>query len=175
MQMVFQNPGDTLNPARKIAAQLTRVLKKLGGVTDRDERSRRVTELLASVRLEPEIADRYPHHLSGGQKQRAAIARALAVGPDVIVADEPLSALDVSVQAVIIDIFQELRRRGDLTLIFISHDLGVVRQLADRVIVMRDACIVEQGSTEEIFSPPHHPYTEKLLAAAPMIGDVEPR
>lgn len=169
IQMVFQNPGDTLNPTRKIGVQLARVVKKLGSPEFQNDREARVAALLESVQLSPETAQCYPGQLSGGQRQRVAIARALAAEPEVIVADEPLSALDVSVQAVVVGIFKDLRERAGLTLVFISHDLATVRQLADRVLVLQEGRIVEQGVTDEVFTQPRHAYTEKLLAAVPTI------
>ncbi|MDA0240273.1 MAG: ABC transporter ATP-binding protein [Proteobacteria bacterium] len=175
IQMVFQNPGDTLNPSRKVGAQLSRVVKKLGSLEYRNDIGARVRELLGAVDLPPETVDRYPGTLSGGQRQRIAIARALAAEPDIIVADEPLSALDVSVQASIADIFRDLCDSSGLTLLFISHDLARVRQLADRVIVMESGRVVEQGPTEDIFAPPHHPYTARLIEAVPTIVSQEGR
>ena len=169
LQMVFQNPSDTLNPAHTIGMQLSRGLRKLGGVKGRQALEAGVQELLAQVKLPPETAARYPRQLSGGQRQRVAIARALASNPKIIVADEPLSALDVSVQAAISELLLELRRTHGLTLIFVSHDLGMVRYLADHVVVMYLGRVMEMGAVQEIFWPPYHPYTETLLSAAPSL------
>ncbi|HTV51731.1 MAG TPA: ABC transporter ATP-binding protein, partial [Steroidobacteraceae bacterium] len=168
LQMVFQNPFDTLNPSLTVGAQIGRVLRKFG--IERDERRirARVAELLALVRLPEEMAQRHPQQLSGGQKQRIAVARAFAGQPALVVADEPVSALDVSVQAAVVELLIDIQRRSGTTLLFISHDLAVVRYLADRVLVMYLGQIVEQGRTAEVFAPPYHPYTEALLAAIPI-------
>lgn len=168
LQMVFQNPFDTLNPSLTVGVQIARVLRKFG--VERDERRvrARVHELLALVRLPAEMAERRPQQLSGGQKQRIAVARAFAALPSLVVADEPVSALDVSVQAAVVELLMQIQRRSGTTLLFISHDLSVVRYLADRVLVMYLGQIVEQGRTAEVFAPPFHPYTEALLAAVPI-------
>jgi len=171
IQMIFQNPFDTLNPSRTVRAQLMRVLRRFGIGTDRAERRRRLSEMLEEVKLPMDFADRLPRQLSGGQKQRVAIARAFAGNPRVVVADEPVSALDASVQAAVTDLLMRIQQEHRTTLLFISHDLGLVRYLADRVVVMYLGHVVEQGRTSEVFSPPYHPYTEALLSAVP-IADV---
>ncbi len=169
MQMVFQNPADTLNPSRRIGGQLVRTLERLGIGRTNAERRQRMRDLLALVRLPEGVADRLPVQLSGGQKQRIAIARAFAGNPEIIVADEPTSALDVSVQAAVAGLLTDLQRDSGTTLLLISHDLGLVRSLADRVLVMYLGRIVEIGTTGQVFAPPYHPYTEALLAAVPVL------
>ncbi len=168
LQMVFQNPDDTLNPSHTIGAQIARVVRKLGIERDPGRIHERVLELLDTVKLPREFFRRRPRQLSGGQKQRVGIARAFAGNPAMVVADEPISALDVSVAAAVTELLLDIQRRHGTTLIFISHDLGVVRYLADRVVVMYLGRIMEKGTTEEVFSPPYHPYTEALLAATPV-------
>jgi peptide/nickel transport system ATP-binding protein len=167
MQMIFQNPFDTLNPSHTVGGQLSRVIRKFGGVQG-DEVRRRVLELLDIVKLPADFYYRRPRQLSGGQKQRVGIARAFAGNPTVVVADEPVSALDVSVAAAVTGLLMEIQRTYRTTLLFISHDLSLVRYLADRVVVMYLGHIVEQGTTDEVFSPPYHPYTEALLSAVPI-------
>ncbi len=168
LQMIFQNPFDTLNPSQRVGAQIARVIRKFGIERDPAGIAARVKELLARVQLPAELASHFPKQLSGGQKQRVAIARAFAGQPELVVADEPVSALDVSVQAAVVALLLEIQRNSGTTLLFISHDLALVRYLADRVVVMYRGCVVEQGTTEEVFSPPYHPYTEMLLAAIPI-------
>ena len=168
LQMVFQNPFDTLNPSHTIGGQIGRVIRKFGVAKDKDEVDRIVYRLLDTVKLPRDFAKRRPRQLSGGQKQRVGIARAFAGNPSVVIADEPVSALDVSVQAAVTDLLMDIQRENRTTLLFISHDLSVVRYLADRIVVMYLGQIMEQGKTEEIFSPPYHPYTEALLAAVPI-------
>ncbi|MEO1194173.1 MAG: ABC transporter ATP-binding protein [Pseudomonadota bacterium] len=168
MQMVFQNPFDTLNPSHTVGAQLGRVIRKFGGINDGDAVRRRVMQLLDIVKLPADFYYRRPRQLSGGQKQRVGIARAFAGNPTMVVADEPVSALDVSVAAAVTGLLMDIQRSYRTTLLFISHDLSLVRYLADRVVVMYLGHIVEQGTTEEIFSPPYHPYTEALLSAVPI-------
>ena len=168
LQMVFQNPDDTLNPSHTVGAQVGRVIRKLGMERDRRRIRARVLALLDRVMLPPEVFDRRPRQLSGGQKQRIAIARAFAGEPAMVVADEPVSALDVSVAAAVTELLLDIQRENGTTLLFISHDLGVVRYLADRVVVMYLGQIMERGTTAEIFAPPYHPYTEALLAAVPI-------
>jgi len=166
--MVFQNPFDTLNPSHTIGAQLGRVIKKFGVEKNPEKVRQRVLELLDLVKLPREFARRRPRQLSGGQKQRVGIARAFAGNPQMVVADEPVSALDVSVAAAVTSLLTDIQRTYRTTLLFISHDLSLVRYLADRVVVMYLGNIVEQGSTDEVFSPPYHPYTEALLSAVPI-------
>jgi peptide/nickel transport system ATP-binding protein len=167
VQMVFQNPDSTLNPSHTVGYAIGRALRRLRGLAGKSA-ANEVVRLLDVVRLPPELAGRKPHQLSGGQKQRVAIARALAGNPDVIVADEPVSALDVSVQASILNLLNEIQAERDATLIFISHDLSVVRYLADHVAVMYLGVVVELGPVEDVFAPPFHPYTEALLSAVPV-------
>jgi peptide/nickel transport system ATP-binding protein len=167
LQMVFQNPDSTLNPSHTAGHAIIRALRRLRGL-GRAAARREAERLLTVVKLSPEFAARKPHQLSGGQRQRVAIARALAGNPDVIVADEPVSALDVSVQAAIVNLLSELQRDRGATLVFISHDLSVVRYLADHVAVMYLGKVVEFGTVDEVFSPPYHPYTEALLSAVPV-------
>lgn len=167
LQIVFQDPNSSLNPRMTIGQTLGEVLVFHDMVTSRD-RNRAVSELLDTVGLAGRYAGRYPNELSGGQRQRVGIARALAVNPELIVADEPVSALDVSVQAQILQLLQRLRDERGLSYLFISHDLGVVRHISDSVAVMYLGVIVEQASTAELFTNPRHPYTQALLEAAPV-------
>ncbi len=173
LQMVFQNPDSTLNPSHRVGYSVARALKRLKGLGSAAAagETRRLFEV---VSLAPELAERTPQQLSGGQKQRVAIARALAGDPDIVIADEPVSSLDVSVQAAIINLLSELQAERRERLIFISHDLGVVRYLADHVAVMYLGKVVEFGPTDAVFAPPHHPYTEALLSAVP-VPDPEQR
>jgi peptide/nickel transport system ATP-binding protein len=166
--MVFQNPFDTLNPSYTVGSQILRTLERFGIGAGRDERRETMLNLLDMVKLPRAFASRMPRQLSGGQKQRIGVARAFAGKPRLIIADEPMSALDVSVQAAISELLMNLQRQSKTTMVFISHDLSVVRYLADRVIVMYLGHIVEQGATQQIFSPPFHPYTEALLSAIPL-------
>ncbi|MFP4360620.1 MAG: dipeptide ABC transporter ATP-binding protein [Alphaproteobacteria bacterium] len=168
LQMVFQNPFDTLNPSHTVGAQIARVIRKFGVEREPAKVKQRVMELLDTVKLPRDFYRRRPRQLSGGQKQRVGIARAFAGNPKVVVADEPVSALDVSVQAAVTQLLMDIQREHRTTLLFISHDLSLVRYLADRVVVMYLGHIVEQGTTDEVFSPPYHPYTEALLSAVPI-------
>ncbi len=165
LQMIFQNPDGTLNPRHSIGFALRRAVRRLAA-TPAARADETVAGLLEAVRLPAELARRRPWQLSGGEKQRVAIARALAGAPHILVADEPTSALDVSVQAVILNLFADIQARRGTSLVVISHDLGVVRYLADHVAVMYRGRIVEDGPKDRVFAPPHHPYTETLLAAA---------
>ena len=168
IQMVFQNPFDTLNPSMTVGRQIIRALEIFQfGKCDKD-RSERMLELLDLVKLPRAFAERMPRQLSGGQKQRVGIARAFAGGARIVVADEPVSALDVSVQAAVTDLLMEIQRNEKTTLLFISHDLSIVRYLSDRVMVMYLGHVVEIGTTDQVFSPPYHPYTEALLSAVPI-------
>jgi peptide/nickel transport system ATP-binding protein len=166
--MIFQNPFDTLNPSHTVGRQLARVIRKLGVRRDESRLRERVLELLDLVKLPRDFAERRPRQLSGGQKQRIGVARAFAGMPALVVADEPVSALDVSVQAAIAELLIDIQRREGTTLLFISHDLSLVRYLSDRIVVMYLGQIMEQGRTHEVFAPPYHPYTEALLAAIPI-------
>jgi peptide/nickel transport system ATP-binding protein len=168
LQMVFQNPFDTLNPSHSVGAQIARVIRKFGGERQEEKVQERVMQLLDIVKLPRDFAKRRPRQLSGGQKQRVGIARAFAGKPAVVIADEPVSALDVSVQAAVTELLMDIQRDNRTTLLFISHDLSVVRYLADRIVVMYLGQIMEQGTTEEVFAPPYHPYTEALLSAVPI-------
>ncbi|MEK9642070.1 MAG: ABC transporter ATP-binding protein [Paracoccaceae bacterium] len=168
VQMVFQNPFDTLNPSMTIGRQIIRALEIFKYGTSDNDRRNRMLELLDLVKLPREFAERMPRQLSGGQKQRIGIARAFAGGARVVVADEPVSALDVSVQAAVTDLLMEIQRKEKTTLLFISHDLSIVRYLSDRVMVMYLGHVVELGSTDQVFAPPYHPYTEALLSAVPI-------
>ncbi len=168
LQMIFQNPFDTLNPSHSVGSQIARVVSRFGGESDKEKINQRVMDLLDIVKLPRDFARRRPRQLSGGQKQRIGIARAFAGNPQVIVADEPVSALDVSVQAAVTELLMDIQRDHRTTMLFISHDLSVVRYLADRIVVMYLGRIMEQGTTDQVFSPPYHPYTEALLAAVPI-------
>src|SRR6056297_3427234 len=168
VQMVFQNPFDTLNPSMTVGRQIIRALEIFGhGSTDAERRDE-MLRLLDLVKLPREFAERMPRQLSGGQKQRVGIARAFAGNARIVVADEPVSALDVSVQAAVTDLLMEIQREQKTTLLFISHDLSIVRYLSDRVLVMYLGHVVELGTTEQVFAPPYHPYTEALLSAVPI-------
>ena len=164
-QMVFQDPKGSLNPAKTIEWIVEEPLRAYGKY-GKEERRERVMDMLKRVGLGPEYADRKPRELSGGQRQRVGIAVALIQRPRFIIADEPVSALDVTIQAQILELLLELRKELDLSYLFISHDLNVIRQMSDRVIVMNEGCIVEQGTPEEVFSSPKTDYAKKLVAAS---------
>ena len=168
VQMIFQDPVSSLNPRQPIASILTEPLRNYG-LGDRAERVTRAAELLDAVGLPLDTAQRYPHEFSGGQRQRITIARALALNPAFIVADEPVSALDVSVQSQILNLMADLKTRYQLAYLFISHDLAVVHHIADRIAVMYLGNIVELASREQLFSNPSHPYTRALLSSVPEI------
>jgi peptide/nickel transport system ATP-binding protein len=170
-QIVFQNPDTALNPRQSVATILARPLRRFG-VAGGAARAAEVARLLALVRLPPSYAARYPHQLSGGEKQRVGIARALASRPDFLVCDEAVSALDVSVQAAVLNLLRDLRDELGVAYLFISHDIGVIAHIADRVAVMYRGTLVEDGPTVDVLRPPYHPYTELLLRSVPMIGGV---
>jgi oligopeptide transport system ATP-binding protein len=167
MQMIFQDPYASLNPRKRIE-QIVGDPMRLHGIAEGKEVRKRSEELLERVGLAPEHISRFPHEFSGGQRQRIGIARALALRPKLIIADEPVSALDVSIQAQIINLLEDLQEEFNLTYIFVAHDLGVVRHVADRVAVMYLGKIVELGPAAEVYSSPVHPYTEALLSAVPI-------
>jgi peptide/nickel transport system ATP-binding protein len=170
IQMVFQHPYDTLNPSLSIGTQLIRALKKSGIKGNRRILRERVAQLLERVHLPSAFANRRPYQLSGGQQQRVGIARAFAGHPAMVVADEPVAALDVSVQAAVLNLLLDMQQADGTTLLFITHDLGIVRYLADRVLVLYRGHIMEQGTTAEVFAPPYHPYTATLMAAMPPVA-----
>ncbi len=167
MQIVFQDPFSSLNPRLTVGAILSEALSARGYPRGR-QRAERIAELLTLVGLQGEHATRYPHEFSGGQRQRIGIARALAVEPDFIVADEPVSALDVSVQAQILNLLGDLKARFGLTLLFIAHDLSVVEYLCDEVVVLYLGRVMERGPSRQVYAAPRHPYTKALLATAPI-------
>jgi peptide/nickel transport system ATP-binding protein len=167
IQMVFQDPTDSLNPRFTAARAIADPILRLGDVRGRNSVRARCEELAEQVGLPIELLDRFPHQLSGGQKARVGIARAIALHPDLIVLDEPTAALDVSVQAVVLNLLQDLKDRLGMSYLFVSHDLNVVRLLCERVIVMRMGRIVEQGPTERVLFAPEEQYTRDLLAAIP--------
>jgi peptide/nickel transport system ATP-binding protein len=167
LQIIFQDPYASLNPKMRIGDVLAEALSTHGLAPGRAAREARIAELLQLVGLRPEHASRYPHEFSGGQRQRIGVARALAVEPEFIVADEPLSALDVSIQAQVVNLLCELREKFKLTMLFISHDLDVVEYLCDRVVVLYLGRVMEVARTDELFARPLHPYTQALLASSP--------
>ncbi|RVV96765.1 dipeptide ABC transporter ATP-binding protein [Mesobaculum littorinae] len=168
MQFIFQDPFSSLNPRLTVGRLVGEPLETHAPALSARDRRARVAELLTQVGLRPEHTDRYPHEFSGGQRQRIGIARALASGPKLLIGDEPVSALDVSVQAQVINLLADLRDRLSLTLVVIAHDLAVIRYMSDRVAVMYLGRIVEEGPTDEIFARPRHPYTIALLSAIPV-------
>lgn len=170
MQIVFQDPYSSLHPRMKIGDTIAEPLIITGLIKDKAEREKRVAELITLVGLDASYASRYPHEFSGGQRQRIVIARALATNPNLLLCDEPVSALDVSVRAQVLNLLEEFQERLDLTYMFISHDLSVVEHICDRVMIMYLGQLVEIGSTEDIFDNPLHPYTQALLSAIPVIG-----
>ncbi len=168
IQVIFQDPYSSLNPRMKIGDIIAEPIYVHGLEPDAQKRMDRVRELLAVCGLNPKMADRYPHEMSGGQRQRVGIARALSLNPDFIICDEAVSALDVSIQAQVINLLEELREKFDLTYLFIAHDLSVVRHLCHRVAVMYLGRMVELADCDELFDNPQHPYTQALLSAIPV-------
>jgi oligopeptide transport system ATP-binding protein len=174
MQMIFQDPYASLNP-RKRVGQIVGEPLKLQGVASGSDLRKQVRELLDRVGLAPEHYDRYPHEFSGGQRQRIGIARAIALKPKLVVADEPVSALDVSIQAQIVNLLDDLQDELGLTYVFVAHDIGVVRHISDRIAVMHHGKIVEQGSADQVCEHPSDEYTKELLAAVPIPDPRESR
>ena len=174
LQVIFQDPFASLNPRQTIGKILGEALA-IQNVVPKENRKSRIEELLGHVGLRPESMERYPHEFSGGQRQRIGIARALAVDPKLIICDEAVSALDVSIQAQVLNLLKSLQRQFDLTFLFISHDLGVVRHISDRVMVMYLGKIVEIADKKSIFEQPQHPYTRALLSAIPVPNPVHER
>jgi peptide/nickel transport system ATP-binding protein/oligopeptide transport system ATP-binding protein len=170
IQMVFQDPYASLHPRRTVAQLISEPWEIHADVLAKSKRSPRITELLGLVNLPLDVRDQYPNQLSGGQRQRVAIARALALEPKILILDEPVSALDVSVQAQVIKVLMELRERLNLAYIFVSHDLALVRLVADEVAVMYKGAFVELGATSEVFEDPRDDYTKMLLASSPALS-----
>ena len=168
IQVIFQDPYSSLNPRMKIGSMLAEPMRVHGIIKDPKQRQTRVNELLSVCGLDPKFSDRYPHEMSGGQRQRVGIARALALNPEFIICDEAVSALDVSIQAQVINLLEDLRRKFNLTYLFIAHDLSVVRHISDRVAVMYLGNLVELAGGDELFDRPMHPYTRALLDAVPI-------
>jgi peptide/nickel transport system ATP-binding protein len=169
LQIVFQDPMSSLNPRLTVAAALTEPMAVHHIGANQDERLALAASVLQQVQLEADHLWRYPHEFSGGQRQRICIARALVLDPEFIVCDEITSALDVSVQAEILGLLLGLQRDRDLTVLFITHNIGVVEYVSNQMAVMHDGCIVEQGPTARVSAQPQHPYTQKLLAAVPRV------
>lgn len=171
IQMIFQDPYSSLNPKKRVIDIVAEPLRNFENLTKREERMR-VIELLERVGLSPESILKYPHEFSGGQRQRIGIARAIALKPKLIIADEPVSALDVSVQAQVLNFMKDIQKDLNLTYLFISHDLGIVKHMCDEIGIMYKGRYVEEGKTEEIFNNPQHIYTKRLVAAIP---DIDPQ
>jgi peptide/nickel transport system ATP-binding protein len=168
LQVVFQDPYGSFDPRQRVDTLVTEPFHLLGSAAPRGrDRRERIDRALTEVGLQPSDADKYIHEFSGGQRQRIAIARALIIEPSLIILDEAVSALDVSIRAQILDLLAELSDRLEISYLFISHDLSVVRSITDRVLVMKSGKIVESGRTEEVFANPQHPYTRELIAATP--------
>ena len=171
MQVVYQDPYASLDPRFSVRQLIGEPLQIHGLYPQKQEREAYLRELLAAVQLDTAFLDRYPHEFSGGQRQRIAIARALALKPQILILDEPVSALDVSVQAQILNLLKQIQRERNLSVLFVTHDFAVARFLCDEVAVMQHGKIVEHGFAEELFAHPHHAYTQKLLAAVPSVED----
>ncbi|WP_087972471.1 ABC transporter ATP-binding protein [Oceanobacillus rekensis] len=171
IQMIFQDPYSSLNPRKRVLDVIAEPLRNFEKLSQQEEK-KRVQELLEIVGLSPETILKYPHEFSGGQRQRIGVARAIALKPKLIIADEPVSALDVSVQAQVLNFMQDIQKELNLTYLFISHDLGIVKHMCDDIAIMYKGRYVEQGSKEDIFSNPQHIYTKRLIAAIP---DINPR
>ena len=170
MQIVFQDPYSSLNPRMKIDEIISEPMIISGMKKNKAECMDRVYELLEMVGLDPSYTDRFPHEFSGGQRQRIVIARAMATNPELLICDEPVSALDVSVRAQVLNLLKELQEKLNLTYLFISHDLSVVEHLCDRVVIMYLGQLMEAGTVDQIFDTPRHPYTQALLSAIPKVG-----
>lgn len=168
VQIVFQDPYTSLNPRQRVGDMLMEVLA-IHHIGDKNERMARALDIMAQVGLRPEHFYRYPHEFSGGQRQRIGLARALILDPKIVVCDEPVSALDVSIQSQIINLLKELQRKRGLTYLFVAHDMSVIRYISDRVGVMYLGHLVEEGDTDEVFDHPQHPYTRTLMSAVPSI------
>ncbi|WP_251047500.1 ATP-binding cassette domain-containing protein [Planococcus sp. ISL-110] len=171
IQMIFQDPFSSLNPKKRVADIVAEPLRNYENLSPKEERIR-IQELMELVGLSPEAIYKYPHEFSGGQRQRIGIARAIALNPKLIIADEPVSALDVSVQAQVLNFMREIQKELNLTYLFISHDLGIIRHMCDHIGIMYKGRYVEEGTSEEIFTNPQHIYTKRLIAAIP---DSNPR
>ncbi len=172
MQMIFQDPQASLNPRMTVGSIIAEPLQE-HGLTSGQTKQQRVEELLDAVGLNPNYANRYPHEFSGGQRQRIGIARALALNPEFIVCDEPIAALDVSIQAQVVNLLEDLQERLGLTYLFISHDLSMIRHMADRVAIMYLGKIMELGPSDKVYGEPLHPYTQALLSAVPIPNPVQ--
>ncbi len=168
MQMIFQDPYASLNPKMKIRDIIAEGIDIHNLASSKEDRNQQVDDLLKTVGLNPDHASRYPHEFSGGQRQRIGIARALAVKPKFIIADEPISALDVSIQAQVVNLLMELQEKKDLTFLFIAHDLSMVKYISDRIGVMNNGKLLELAAADDVYNRPLHPYTESLLSAVPL-------